>query len=378
MNRLLPLLLPLILQAQAAYYGSCVQGDSLANTTIGPNGNQVSCRFRATVGGPLEGIRPFIIWSFRKAGYHGGTGGILKVEIQADDGTEAHAPSGRVLASSVQRLYIVPASDQFYPLITFDRKPLLVPGTIYHAVFSNPHPQGSVNYVSVNAILTREADRPVQPTRGDEDWAMLYRNAAHPQWVPRRTAGTREAFTPIMEVYCAGGASQGIGYMELWMAAAKPVGGTAKVAETFTISGPPRRVDGVAVRVRRLKGTEPLAIRLENAAGKVLAQTSCSCALKASASGSLGGCGWLEARLPEPLTLQAGQAYRMVLASAQAGSFEAFPLRKGLDKGFTGATVFPDGHAEFNDGGGWKGWEQWGKGNRLDSDLQFYFELSGE
>jgi len=45
-------------------------------------------------------------------------------------------------------------------------------------------------------------------------------------------------------------------------------------------------------------------------------------------------------------------------------------------QGFTAATLFADGHAEFNDGEGWKGWEQWGQKNRLDSDLQFYFNLS--
>ncbi|NTV73831.1 MAG: hypothetical protein HGA66_06450, partial [Holophaga sp.] len=50
------LLLPLLLQAQAGTYGPCIQGDALANTPIGPSGNQVSYRFRAGPGGPLRGI----------------------------------------------------------------------------------------------------------------------------------------------------------------------------------------------------------------------------------------------------------------------------------------------------------------------------------
>jgi len=65
-----------------------------------------------------------------------------------------------------------------------------------------------------------------------------------------------------------------------------------------------------------------------------------------------------------------------VLAAAEDSRFEAFPLRKGTDKGFTNATVFGDGHAEFTKDGTWVGWEQWGKGGRTDSDLQFYFELN--
>jgi len=376
MKNLLLLAFPLLLGAQPATYGPGLQGDSLANTTLGPSGNEVSCRFRAEPGGTLRGIRPFIIWSFRKAGYHGGTGGMLKVELQADDGSTAHLPSGQALATSVQRLYIVPASDQFYPLITFDRNPALTRGAFYHVVFSNPHPLGEENFVSVNAIFSKVADRPRQPTRGDDDWAMLFRNKLHPAWTLRRTPGTGEGFTPIMEVSYAQGAGQGVGYMEIWMGAARPIGGASRVGELFTVRGGPKRIAGVAVRVRRLSGAGPLALRLETAAGKLLAEGRGGEDLAATPSGSLGGCGWVRAAFPAPITLDPGQTCRLVLAAAEDSRFEAFPLRKGTDKGFTNATVFGDGHAEFTKDGTWVGWEQWGKGGRTDSDLQFYFELN--
>lgn len=374
MARWILLLLPSLLLAESGIYGPCVQGDSLANTTIGPHGNQVDLRFRATPGGVFEGIRPFIIWSFRKAGYHGGTGGILKVELQADDGTAAHLPSGKVLASSVQRLYIVPASDQFFPLITFDRKPALAAGSFYHVVFSNPHPRCEENFVSVNAIFSKVADRPMQPARRDEDWTMLYHNRDHPEWVPRRTPGTVEGFTPILEVYCDRG-SQGIGYMELWMGAGKPIAGAARVGEVFTVPGPALKVAAAAVRVRRLDGTGPLSVRLEAEDGHLLAEGRAPTVPAPSPSCSLGGCAWVEAAFPAPPTLRGGGTYRLVLAAPAGVRYEAFPLRKGADKGFTGATVFQDGYAEFNDGTGWRGWEQWGQKNRLDSDLQFYLKL---
>jgi hypothetical protein len=67
-----------------------------------------------------------------------------------------------------------------------------------------------------------------------------------------------------------------------------------------------------------------------------------------------------------------------VLAAAEPGAFEAFPLRKGGDKGFAPSTFFPDGHAEFDDGRGWRGWTQWGRDGRIDSDLQFYFRIEGK
>jgi len=64
-----------------------------------------------------------------------------------------------------------------------------------------------------------------------------------------------------------------------------------------------------------------------------------------------------------------------VLGAPVNGQYEAFPMRKGTDKGFSDATLFADGHAEFSDGGGWAGWEQRGKGGLTNSDLQFFFSL---
>ena len=385
---LLICLLPLWLPARAAIYGPGIQADSLANTPIGPYGNQVSYRFRADPGGRLRGIRPFIIWSFRKAGYHAGTGGNLKVEIQEDDGTPAHRPSGKVLAVNVQRLLLVPASADFYPFITFDRTPVLARGSLYHVVFSNIHPHKETNFVSVNALFARDAGAPLQPAQGDDGWAMLFHNTGHPEWVPRRTPGTREGFTPILEVSYAQGA-QGLGYMEVWMGAAMPISGAARVGEVFTVSGGPRRVASVAVRVRRLAGSEPLRLTLEEVMGggsgkppatlvrQVCAGSAGQGPLPAiSAPGSLGGCAWTTFPLPGPVQLLPGRTYRLVLAAPASARYEAFPLRKGSDKGFTGAALFTDGHAQFDPGTGWRGWTQWGRQDRPDADLQFYFRLA--
>lgn len=356
-------------------YGSAVQADALANTTLGPGGNEVSCRFRARPGGKLLAIRPFLIWSFRKAGYHGGTGGILQVELQEDDGRPEHRPSGHVLATSLQRLFLVPASDQFFPRITFDRAPRLRPGRLYHVVFSNRHPQAQANFLSINALFSREADQPPQPGRAEEDWALLLRNQFHPAWGLRRTPGTREAFTPILQVECDRGV-QGLGYVEAWMGAPRPVGGSCRVAERFTVPAPGRTVTGVAVRVRRLRARAPLLLRLETLEGGKVAEVACpGGAVAPTPSGSLGGCGWMEATLPTSVRLHGGMTYRLVLTADEAGAFEAFPLRKGKDKGFTPATFFGDGYAEFKTGKAWEGWAQWGKGERSDSDLQFYLVL---
>jgi hypothetical protein len=164
--------------------------------------------------------------------------------------------------------------------------------------------------------------------------------------------------------------------MEFWMGAPKPISGPAAVRETFTVTGPARQATGVAVRVRHLSGAAPLVIRLEQGDGKLLAQGSGEGPLlPCTPTASLGGCDWTGLTFPEPQALVPGRTYHLVLSAPAAAQYEAFPMRKGTDKGFSDATLFADGHAEFSDGGGWAGWEQWGKANRTDADLQFFFRL---
>jgi hypothetical protein len=355
-------------------YGSCRQADSLANTPIGKGGVQVSCRFRANPGGVFQAIRPYLIWSFAKKGYHAGSGGTLKVELQTDDGSAAHLPTGQVLATNVQRMSLVPTSDRFFPQMFFDKAPVLKAGDFYHLVISNTDPDPEGNFVSVNALFNKEGSTPQQPGLADTDWGMLFRSKAKPAWVVRRTPGTGESFTPILEVDYANGRSQGMGYVEFWMGAPKAISGRAAVRETFTVTGPPRKVASVSVRVRRLSGTAPLAAALEQGDGKVVvAGKGDGTSLTPCASGTLGGCGWTTFALPGQPTLAPGKTYHLVLTCPGPGAYEAFPMRKGTDKGFSDATLFGDGHAEFDDGHGWAGWEQWGKKGLTNADLQFYF-----
>ena len=368
------LLNPLGAWAQGVFYGSCIQADALANTPIGKAGLSVSYRFRAKPGGPLQAIRPYLIWSFRKQGYHAGTGGLLKVELQTDDGSAAHLPSGKALAMVVQRMSIVPTSDRFFPQLFFDRAPLLEAGKLYHVVFTNTDPDPEGNFVSVNALFNRDAGTPQQPGLPDTDWAMLFRSTAKPAWVLRCTPGEHESFTPILEVDYANGQSQGMGYIEFWMGAPKPIAGAAAVREVFTVTGPARRASSVSVRVRRLEGHAPLQVTLERGDGQVLASGQGEGReLSPSPTGSLGGCAWVTCAFLGEVLLSPGKTYHLVLTCPGPGRFEAFPMRKGTDKGFSDATLFGDGHAEANDGHGWAGWEQWGKRGLTNADLQFYF-----
>jgi hypothetical protein len=369
-------LLPLGLTAQGVCYGPGIGADSLANTPIGKSGIQVSCRFRADPGGAFQGARPYLIWSFKRRGYHAGSGGTLKVELQSDDGTPLHRPSGQVLATNVRRMALVETSDRFYPMLSFDRAPALQPGAFYHLVFSNTDPEPEGNFVSVNALYLKSGSAPLQPRLADSDWAMLMRSRTSPAWAIRRTPGSQDGFTPILEIDYAGGRSQGMGYVEFWMGAPRPVSCPARVREVFTVTGPDRKAASVAVRVRRLAGGAPLSLRLEQGDGKVLAEGRGEGAPACTPTASLGGCDWVGLTFPRPLTLASGRSYALVLSAPPDTRFEAFPMRKGSDKGFSDATLFADGHAEFDPGGGWAGWEQWGKSGLTNSDLQFFFRLA--
>ena len=367
-------LFPLGAPAQGAFYGPAIQADALANTPIGKSGLQVSYRFRANQDAAFQAIRPYLIWSFKKQGYHAGSGGTLKVELQTDNGSPAHLPSGQVLATNVQRMSIVAASDRFFPQLFFDKAPMLKAGTLYHLVFSNTDPDPEGNFVSVNALFNQAAGSPQQPRLAESDWAMLFRSRAKPAWVPRRTPGSEESFTPILEIDYGNGQCQGMGYIEFWMGAPKAISGPAAVREIFTVTGTARRVASVALRLRRLSGSTPLVVTLEQADGKALAQgRGDGSAVPTSASASLGGCAWISFALPSHPLLAPGTTYHLEFTCPGPARFEAFPMRKGSDKGFREATLFGDGHAEFNDGHGWAGWEQWGKRGLGNSDLQFYF-----
>ena len=85
---------------------------------------------------------------------------------------------------------------------------------------------------------------------------------------------------------------------------------------------------------------------------------------------------WVTVTFPLSQVLSSGVAYHLVLSSPADTQYSAYPMRKGADKGFSNATYFPDGFAQFtttNGNLGWKGWTQWGTANLTDSDLQFMF-----
>jgi hypothetical protein len=350
-------------------YGPALASDGLANTTVGPNGNTVSYRFRATRSGYLKQLRVYLISNVK--GYSGGTGGKLLITVNADDNTATHNPSSTRLASYLLSSPRTAKPYAAFPLITFSSPASLVAGRLYHIVFTNADARPAVNYLSVDTLYQARPTTPSQPGVTDLNSAVLLKSRYYGKgyvWLPRK------GYTPLMELIYSDGYSTGMGYIEAWIGAPRAISGTQAVRERFTVSGSSRKVGTVGVRVARIRGSGSLTVRLETGTGALIDQGYIAAsAMPLTKSPSYT---WVQRIFSSAKTLVAGQTYHLVLQAPAGTVYQTFPIRKGYYYGFKNTTYFKDGYAQFKAGSSWVGWTQWGWKNRLDGDLQFYFGLA--
>lgn len=346
-----------------AYYGSGVSGDTLANLVVGgPSENQLDFRFRSHHTGSLIGLRKTLKWnSPLRTGYSGGTGGRLRFELYADDGSPDHHPTGKPLAS-VDYLDPVGAGET-YPLLHFPDPPALASSKLYHLLVRNTDPAPAVNYVSTNEIATCSALVPAQPTLYDGDWAVAYKGDGE-DWT------LRSGYLPSLELRFSDGYVQGKGIIGAWYFAPEVISGARSVREVFTVSGSDRTVDAVYVRLKRVYGTGPLTLRLEDDAGMLIAAVTVPYTSTPKAHHWVGGL------LPNPCVLARGATYHLALRAPADSRYEAFPIQDGtVAAGFDARTAFSDGQAQYDPGSGWTGWTPYTTTPYADGDLQFYFRV---
>ena len=357
--------------APTAWFGPQVGADALANTRIGgPGGTTLAFRFRPTWSGVVTAVRFYIVVNNGSVGeYSGGDGGTLRVTLVA--GGKGGMPTAKPLASVELHPKISTIS---FPFARFAKPPRVVAGHEYDVVFTNTSPHPTENWISVNALISSRAGVPPPPIAlaGSVLLGDSTDGGATPSNWRRRAQAPDIRYLPIIDIAGANaGQHLGLGYMESWISNPKPIGGPAAVRELFTYRrARPARVLEARVRVRRTGATaEPLSVRLEDPNGKLLALSEVPGARVPSTTA-----GWVSAIFRKPATLRDGERLALVLRSV-GGTFEAFPLRKGLAFGFDGQTLFGDGSAQFLTDGKWTGWDQWDQPNRKDGDLQFAFHL---
>jgi hypothetical protein len=353
--------------------GSLVAADTLANTRIGgPYGTVLAFRFRSQWTGVVRGVRVYVVVNTDgREGYSGGTGGRLRVSLVADAGRARHVPSSRRLASAA----VAAPSRDSWPLVRFANSPKVVAGRYYHVVFTNDDPDPRDNYVSINALLSYGHGEP--SPRVPDGLAVLLGSTRDGGATPRhwetRAERPGQRYAPILDV--AGGRpgqDLGLGYMEVWSGNPKPIGGDAEVRQLLG-RGPSPAITGAWLRVRRHDGASaPLELSIGPAAGGVLAKASVP-----ASSIPADGDRWVHVRFDHPVRAP-GRSLALTAAADAPSSYDAFPIRKGVEFGFDPRAVFDAGYAQFTRGAGaWTGWDQWGQPNRHDGALQFALDLAG-
>ena len=345
--------------------GSLVQADALGNTVIGgDDGTALAFRFRAAWTGSAAAARFYVIKNTsERSGYSSGNGGTMRVSLRADSGRAPHRPVGPPLATATFR----PESNGVFPLLRFNHRAHIVEGRLYHVVFQNIDSQPQRNYVSINGLYSasRLGRGPAVPS----GMAVLEKDRDS-GWFPRRSR-PHEFYLPILEIVGARPSQRaGLGYMEVWDP--KPIGGDAGVRQLLrTPADRTTRVTGAWLRIKRENGADaPLVIQLARSDGSALA----SATLPPGAVPT-SDAGWVHARFSQPVSLPGGSEVTLGASAGAASSYEAFPIRKGVDYGFDTTTYFDSGYAQFNTGDGWLGWDQWGGHDRHDSDLQFALDV---
>jgi hypothetical protein len=345
--------------AQNGPYGSGIGTDGLANTQIGGTSSdspnlRTAFRFRATETGPLNTIRVYLVDG---EGYAGGTGGTISVSVRPDAGAPNHVPSKEVLATTT----VTPGNPIAVgnlPLITFPSPASLVAGVLYDIVFENVDEAPRVNFVSINSLWTEAVTQPRQPAIADLDWAQLID--------PGSGWSVRPDFTPILDLGYADGGHAGVGYIEVWVKAARQISGANAIREVFTPSAD-RIIRSASVRLQRLSGSSPLVVRVS------MLDSATAIAEADIPAESLGpGPAWVTAGLPAPVELRAGVPYQVLLTTSADTSYSAWAIERGDHYHFDPATYFSDGYGEYTTGSGWSGFDQpGGTTDNANADLQF-------
>ena len=343
------LLIPAFHARAQSYYGAPWGADDLSNITIGQYlGRKASYRIKAAHTGTTDGIRFYFIDVI--PGYATGDGGDILIEIQTDDGTEDHLPSGTALASYT----VYDPMDETFPYIPLSAD--LVEGDLYHIVFSNVDPDPVSNYISIDDIYIWNPTSPMQPMISDEDLAVLLKRAANWDWE------LYNHHTPIYSLEYTDGYAQGMGYMDGKTSYTKTIDDTNRVRQSFTVSGGDRAIADANVRVKKVNGGGDLSVRLEEGGGSLIEEGTIP-----EADIDTVMC-WVGYQFSHAYLLEDGQDYHVVLYSG-GGEYSMNPIQQGTYYGFHEDTVFDDGRMWYDDGGGWQAFS-------FDGDMQFYFTLS--
>lgn len=308
-------------------YGVPLAAVTLANVEIGRDHRQLSYRFQAAQSALLDNVRVYVKVG---PGYSLGDGGMIRVDLESDDGTSQHTPSGKSLASAtITQLQ----SGPFNRVLTFGSPVALTAGTLYHLVFSNPSSAPTQNFSSLNDIMF--SGNPVASQLSDV--AVLTTADGSAGW---SQFGNH---LPIFALSYSNGTTQGQGYIDAIAdgPATGHVTGQNRAREVIAVHGAAQSAAQVSVFARAAGTAASLHIRLENAGQQAMAEGDV--ALQNT------DFDWVTFTFPAPQTLASGQTYNLVL-SADQGQVDIIPVQAGSASGFNVPTLFTDGTYQLANG----------------------------
>ena len=331
--------------------------ESLANLEIGMTPERsVSYRFRADHDGPLAAVRVYFIYRTicAKGCYAAGDGGVIRVDVRDDDGSDAHLPGTTVLATGL----VPDPLTKWNRLIVFSRAAPLQSGRLYHLAFTNVSLDPLANYVSIDDLYTTADGAESHPSAEAAGLAVLLRTSARAMWE------RKPHHLPIFSLTYGDGYRQGQTYVDVKQAGVTVSGGS-RVREVFTMGGAAASVSSVGVRVKALVGGGKLRITLTTASGQVI-----ETALAPVTAGP-GQSVWVSAPLATRPVLARGASYAVVLEGVEGGAYIVLPLESGASYGFDTTRSLAASHCEASKGAEWQGCL-----GRRDLDVPFYLRIA--
>jgi hypothetical protein len=355
-------------------------GDDLSNgplcSATSPGGNcsgspvdgftAADVSFLNLVGSTLQSVQIYIQ---EHPGYAGGNGGSWLIQLQSDDGSSNHYPTGTVLASITTSNFGYSGGDCpsshpegtiacNWPTFTFANPPTLTAESYYHLVITNADSSPNTNFTSIDWI--GRSDAPGQPRFGSNvaNWQGRVGTSAMSGGTFNWTQSDFGYYsTPVVALNFANGQSFGFDYIESEVnTSPKDISSTA-IRENFKPSS------SVTVTGVQFRGRGSGTVTASLYAGSSLVE---SVTLSGSGSSSSHV---VSANFVTPHTLTAGQQYYIQFSAS--GSFTTWILRDGsVQYGFPASAGFGDGWAEYQSGGAWS---DWSAGATHDGDLQFVF-----
>jgi hypothetical protein len=381
--------------AVSKYYGNYWRWSApygVGNIQAGSNNDfdKISVRFRAQHTGQVDSVRMYWMPGDNPS-YADGTGGIMRCELQTDDGTANHLPSGTALASfqiTVNRTGYNSANPIFGTLkngdcfvrLYFDSPATIQAGQLYHIVLTNPDSDPLHNYWSVDFVWNPNPLSPKQPAYSDTDLQILVHDGPNPGYgkdPPNSWGNASHApyATPIYTLYWTDGTVQGQPYLQLGYPlglSGYPIYGTTnKVRQPFKVSSASKTVIAASINAYKSGSPPDLTITLQDGNGSTIAQgTIAASTFVANSSNPM----WGKVTFSSPITLKVGSTYYVEVSAPGGDSsncYHTWSSENGYKYGFTG-----DGFADGAQSGHYGQYMTNGTTWQTDSyDMMIFFEL---